>query len=171
MFLLAESSHSPVLHRRCGGIIYTALRIGGLQVKQTALFQMFDHKNNTSSFDAFATNQHARLVLLLAEFSHAPVGKQRMHPPRRPSGIFYTANSGIWQTVWLEPVNPVLGHQIYLDADQDHLVLERPTSLCCLSSFASSVLGCMRLLSFACSVLTCSHLLSCCRGTESSEAS
>ncbi|MFC5286436.1 AbfB domain-containing protein [Actinokineospora guangxiensis] len=30
-----------------------------------------------------------------------PVGKQR----RNPSGIFYTAASGIWQTVWLEPVN------------------------------------------------------------------
>ena len=41
----------------------------------------------------------------VTEFSHNPVGKQRMHPPRRPSGIFYTANSGIWQTVWLEPVS------------------------------------------------------------------
>ncbi len=30
-----------------------------------------------------------------------PIGKQR----KDPSGIFYTAASGIWQTVWLEPVN------------------------------------------------------------------
>jgi hypothetical protein len=30
-----------------------------------------------------------------------PVGKQRLNP----SGIFYTAASGIWQTVWLEPAN------------------------------------------------------------------
>ncbi|MFZ0090145.1 MAG: sugar-binding domain-containing protein, partial [Solirubrobacteraceae bacterium] len=29
-----------------------------------------------------------------------PIGKQRLHP----KGIFYTASSGIWQTVWLEPV-------------------------------------------------------------------
>lgn len=29
-----------------------------------------------------------------------PIGKQRL----KPSGIFYTASSGIWQTVWLEPV-------------------------------------------------------------------
>jgi hypothetical protein len=29
-----------------------------------------------------------------------PVGKQRLNP----GGIFYTASSGIWQTVWLEPV-------------------------------------------------------------------
>jgi hypothetical protein len=32
-----------------------------------------------------------------------PVGKQRL----QPGGIFYTASSGIWQTVWLEPVAPV----------------------------------------------------------------
>ena len=31
-----------------------------------------------------------------------PVGKQRL----KPSGIFYTAASGIWQSVWLEPVAP-----------------------------------------------------------------
>jgi hypothetical protein len=32
--------------------------------------------------------------------SRYPIGKQR----RTPDGIFYTAASGIWQTVWLEPV-------------------------------------------------------------------
>ena len=32
--------------------------------------------------------------------SRFPIGKQR----RDPSGIWYTAASGIWQTVWLEPV-------------------------------------------------------------------
>jgi len=31
-----------------------------------------------------------------------PVGKQR----NRPEGLFYTGSSGIWQTVWLEPVRP-----------------------------------------------------------------
>ena len=30
-----------------------------------------------------------------------PVGKQRLNP----GGIFYTASSGIWQSVWLEPVS------------------------------------------------------------------
>ena len=42
---------------------------------------------------------------LHAEFAHVPVGKQRRHPPRHPSSIWYTSSSGIWQTVWLEPVN------------------------------------------------------------------
>ena len=32
-----------------------------------------------------------------------PVGKQRSGPPR---GIYHTPASGIWQTVWLEPVSP-----------------------------------------------------------------
>ena len=34
--------------------------------------------------------------------SGQPVGKQTL----RPGGIFYTAASGIWQTVWMEPVTP-----------------------------------------------------------------
>ena len=32
---------------------------------------------------------------------YQPVGKQTI----TPSGIWYTPASGIWQTVWLEPVN------------------------------------------------------------------
>ena len=34
------------------------------------------------------------------EANPLPVGKQR----NRPDGLFYTGSSGIWQTVWLEPV-------------------------------------------------------------------
>ena len=34
-----------------------------------------------------------------------PRGKQS----RKPEGIFYTQVSGIWQTVWLEPV-PEIAH-------------------------------------------------------------
>lgn len=37
----------------------------------------------------------------LTDKTWQPVGKQRQIPDR---GIFYTATSGIWQTVWLEPV-------------------------------------------------------------------
>ena len=36
-----------------------------------------------------------------SDSEHHPVGKQRLNP----SGIWYTAVSGIWQTVWLEPVS------------------------------------------------------------------
>src|SRR6266536_6070287 len=37
----------------------------------------------------------------LTDNTWQPVGKQREVPDR---GIFYTSSSGIWQTVWLEPV-------------------------------------------------------------------
>ncbi|UPK73075.1 hypothetical protein MU582_11505 [Nocardioidaceae bacterium SCSIO 66511] len=33
-----------------------------------------------------------------------PVGKQRIPAIENPGGIFYTPASGIWQTVWMEPV-------------------------------------------------------------------
>ncbi|MCT2584365.1 AbfB domain-containing protein [Actinophytocola gossypii] len=42
-----------------------------------------------------------------------PIGKQR----RDPSGIWYTAASGIWQTVWLEPVHA--NHITRLDTTPD----------------------------------------------------
>ena len=52
-----------------------------------------------------------------ADVAEAQVlGKQRLHP----GGIFYTAASGIWQTVWLEPVPA--GHitDIRITPDLDH---------------------------------------------------
>lgn len=72
-------------------------------------------------------NGHEHEVLVevfdVTEFAHAPVGKQRMHPPRRPSSIFYTSNSGIWQTVWLEPVPTAFIERLDLvpDVDRSHL--------------------------------------------------
>ena len=44
-----------------------------------------------------------------ADTRRITVGKQRLFPPRHPAGIYYTSTSGIWQTVWLEPVR-VRGH-------------------------------------------------------------
>ncbi len=44
-----------------------------------------------------------------------PVGKQRNVPDR---GIFYTGSSGIWQTVWMEPV-PARGYVADLDTATD----------------------------------------------------
>jgi hypothetical protein len=44
-----------------------------------------------------------------------PRGKQS----RKPDGIFYTANSGIWQTVWLEPVPEVCIDRLRATPDVD----------------------------------------------------
>ncbi len=45
-----------------------------------------------------------------------PVGKQTLDP----GGIFYTAVTGIWQTVWIEPVNDVFfrSFEVVTDIDQ-----------------------------------------------------
>lgn len=51
---------------------------------------------------------------------HNPVGKQRL----KPSGIWYTAVSGIWQTVWLEPVdktNHIEGIKTECNLDRNEL--------------------------------------------------
>lgn len=44
-----------------------------------------------------------------------PRGKQS----RKPEGIFYTSTSGIWQTVWLEPVPPVCIDRLKCTPDVD----------------------------------------------------
>ena len=54
-----------------------------------------------------------------------PVGKQA----NRPQGIWYTAVSGIWQTVWLEPVNEnhIASMKITPDIDLNRLRIEART--------------------------------------------
>ncbi|MEO1260458.1 MAG: PA14 domain-containing protein [Bacteroidota bacterium] len=44
-----------------------------------------------------------------------PVGKQRL----KPKGIFYTATSGIWQSVWLEPVPKTYIESFRVEPDID----------------------------------------------------
>jgi beta-galactosidase/beta-glucuronidase len=46
-------------------------------------------------------------------------GKQTLHP----SGCWYTAQSGIWQTVWLEPVNKNHIHDVKISTDIDRSML------------------------------------------------
>ena len=52
-----------------------------------------------------------------------PVGKQVRHP----SGIWYTSSTGIWQTVWLEPVNETHIRSMRLTPDVDNAVLKIAT--------------------------------------------
>ena len=53
-----------------------------------------------------------------------PVGKQGL--PESLQRTKYTATSGIWQTVWLEPVNPVSIHSLKIipDVDQSSLTID-----------------------------------------------
>jgi hypothetical protein len=78
---------------------------------------------HTGGFDAFSfdiTNalRAGNNEIIVGAYSPVdgnrfPIGKQR----RNPSGIWYTAASGIWQTVWLEPV--AANHVTRLDTTPD----------------------------------------------------
>jgi hypothetical protein len=78
---------------------------------------------HTGGYDAFsfditnalraADNEIIVGVYSPVDGSRFPIGKQR----RNPSGIWYTAASGIWQTVWLEPV--AANHITRLDTTPD----------------------------------------------------
>lgn len=50
----------------------------------------------------------------------SPHGKQQLSAMTKPGGIMYTPTSGIWQTVWLEPVSNsrISGLKIIPDLDQ-----------------------------------------------------
>jgi beta-galactosidase/beta-glucuronidase len=55
-----------------------------------------------------------------------PVGKQTQNP----RGIWYTAVTGIWQTVWLEPVpaSHIVRHQITPDIDRNEIMIHLETA-------------------------------------------
>ncbi|SDJ07864.1 Glycosyl hydrolases family 2, TIM barrel domain [Lentzea albidocapillata subsp. violacea] len=65
-----------------------------------------EHTGGYTAFSADITDALKRgeqeIVVAVTDTTgpHQPKGKQS----RNPSGIFYTPSSGIWQTVWMEPV-------------------------------------------------------------------
>jgi Concanavalin A-like lectin/glucanases superfamily/Glycosyl hydrolases family 2, sugar binding domain/Glycosyl hydrolases family 2 len=56
----------------------------------------------------------------LTDNTWQPVGKQRNVPDR---GIFYTSSSGIWQSVWMEPVAASHVEQLQMTPDIDEGIL------------------------------------------------
>jgi concanavalin A-like lectin/glucanase superfamily protein/glycosyl hydrolase family 2 len=75
--------------------------------------QVDHHTGGYDSFDADVTDalrpgDTQELIVGVDDPTDAggqPIGKQRINP----GGIFYTSTSGIWQTVWMEPV-PAAAH-------------------------------------------------------------
>ena len=84
--------------------------------------------SHTGGFGAFSFNITSRLqegentitVLAIDNTDEAtqPVGKQRYNPGG-PGSIWYTQVSGIWQTVWLEPVSTAYINSVRTTPDVD----------------------------------------------------
>ena len=51
---------------------------------------------------------------------YQPVGKQTV----TPNGIWYTPSSGVWQTVWLEPVSPDYIEKVEINNDFDNQTIK-----------------------------------------------
>ncbi|RFA12498.1 hypothetical protein B7R22_15370 [Subtercola boreus] len=95
------TNHDQRVRLNFGAVNYDAtVYVNGTQVAR-----------HTGGYDAFsvditgALRDRGQQEIVVAVHSpvddaNIPVGKQR----NDPSGIFYTAASGIWQSVWLEPV-------------------------------------------------------------------
>ncbi|MES2094316.1 MAG: LamG-like jellyroll fold domain-containing protein [Actinomycetota bacterium] len=87
------------------------LNFGAVNYDATVYVNGTELARHTGAYDAFSVDITSALrakgpqEIVVAVYSPVdsasiPVGKQRLDP----SGIFYTAASGIWQSVWLEPV-------------------------------------------------------------------
>ena len=75
-----------------------------------------------------------------SELGGQPFGKQRAKSIAQPGthGEKYTPTSGIWQTVWLEPVPTNFVSALHLDANMTHLSVEAKVDLLSASPRASA---------------------------------
>jgi len=95
--------------------------------------ELGNHKGGYDPFsfditDALKESGQQEIVLSVWDPTDAgtqPRGKQ----VRNPNGIWYTAVTGIWQTVWLEPVGPVYVQSIQMTPDIDKAVLKLKVEL------------------------------------------
>ncbi len=73
-----------------------------------------------------------------------PRGKQ--HWTAEPEGIFYTPTTGIWQTVWLEPLPAVHVESVHVrgDLDAGSVHVEVSEDVDCVATFAGRVAGSRR---------------------------
>ena len=72
------------------------------------------------------------------EKGYQPIGKQTS----RPEGIWYTSVTGIWQTVWIEPVavNHVTAVKAIPDIDKEVVDVTVSAAKCCVADYAEVAL-------------------------------
>lgn len=97
--------------------------------------------------------------LLVAVWDPTDAGPQpRGKQVRRPGGIWYTATSGIWQTVWLEPVNVAYVRDLKITPDLDSSSVNVwPTTTALLGGYAVEVAVRDRGASVACASAAPGH--------------
>jgi beta-galactosidase/beta-glucuronidase len=76
-----------------------------------------------------ALNAHGKQEIIVGVYDPTekggqPIGKQRNAAFHNPHGIVYTPSSGIWQTVWLEPVSQAYIEHLDMIPDLDNNTLQ-----------------------------------------------
>lgn len=108
------------------------LNFGAVDYEATVLVngkQIGMHKGGYDAFSFDITDTirpgENRLVVSVRDAQDGPKGKQNVNAFDNPRFIFYTATSGIWQTVWLErvPRNHVSNLTITPDIDKETVVV------------------------------------------------
>jgi hypothetical protein len=86
------------------------LRFGAVDWQARIIINRHEVGTHRGGYDAFAfditgdLNPEGQQELTVAVSNPTEGDQPRGKQSRRPEGIFYNASSGIWQTVWLEPV-------------------------------------------------------------------
>ncbi len=112
----------PAAMARAAGV--AALRRGGLRGDGGRERQ--EVGRHRGGYDGFtfditeALNKTGANELVVAVWDPTDAGTQpRGKQVRKPGGIFYTPTSGIWQTVWLEPVRRPTSKTLKITPDVD----------------------------------------------------
>jgi beta-galactosidase/beta-glucuronidase len=103
------------------------LHFGAVDFEATVWVNGKEIGQHRGGYDAFsfditdALNPAGINELIVSAWDPSDAGTQpRGKQVRRPNGIWYTSTSGIWQTVWLEPVNAAYITGLKITPDLDH---------------------------------------------------
>jgi len=109
------------------------LNFGAVDYEATVILNGKEIGKHSGGYDAFSFDitddlkpgTNTLVVSVLDGTNNGPIGKQKVSAFDKPSGIMYTATSGIWQTVWLEkvPDNFISSLKIMPDIDQGTLTV------------------------------------------------
>jgi beta-galactosidase/beta-glucuronidase len=106
------------------------LNLGAVDWETTVWVNGHEVGTHKGGYDPFtfditdALNESGKQEIVVSVWDPADAGTQpRGKQVRNPRGIWYTAVTGIWQTVWLEPVRPVHIKSIEMTPDIDAGIL------------------------------------------------